>query len=131
MQIPHTPQGITALSWSASLTSDLGVSHYFCSLCLCGVYCLFLNTFSQMCHHLGWGVQLCPAVGSLEPDGISCFQQRDGPGLFSERPPKWVYLEGRHCKEDILVEQIIVVGSIIFSAFLWLTKNFLIERNQN
>ena len=51
VQVPHTPQGIPALPWSASSFSDFSVPcvvyHYFCSLFLClrSVFCPFLNLF--------------------------------------------------------------------------------------
>lgn len=91
----HGLQGNVCLStWSTSTPSfyPLGVCRAV-SLTFSfthhpqAVFCLSLNMSWQRCHHLGWGVQLCPVLGPLEPTGTGCVQHGTAPGLLSERPP--------------------------------------------
>ena len=52
---------------------------FFTPHCLCTIFCPFLNLCSQRHRHLGCWVQLCPAVGPLEPAGTGCVQHGAAP----------------------------------------------------
>lgn len=59
---------------SSSYSNLAAISHSFCYLLLSlwEVFCPFLNSPSQGCHHPGRWAQLCPGVGWLEPVGTIC-----------------------------------------------------------
>ena len=48
----------------------------------------FLSTFSPRSHHLSWGAQPCPVVGSVGADWKWPCPARGSPGLSSQRPPQ-------------------------------------------
>lgn len=78
--------GVVPGAPSFSSLSLLLLTIFFLTPQCCVTFCLFLSTFSQRCHYLGWGVQLCRAVSPLEPSGYGCFQHGAVLGLSLHGP---------------------------------------------